>query len=204
MCGLVRYVCPEFGLKFESRTIVQSEPNPIMTSALAYPNYNSFSPHAAVLVMRPALQVADDTDFKELRKERKRQTSVSDRILLSLLRPLNASLLEVHESVFQMDSQEAKAVLQAAFTSQESIVTEMRVEITNSFIHPEASEIERELFSLIKSIVAIFEDLQIAADDAPINEASEGYQRFLEKMVAEAVATPPTHGKKALYDLFKD
>lgn len=156
------------------------------------------------MVMRPALQVANDTDFKELRKERKRQTSVSDRLLLSLLRPLNASLLEVHESVFQMDSQEAKAVLLAAFSPPESMITEIRTEISNAFVHPEASELELELFSLLKSIVVIFEDLQIAADDAPINEASEGYQRFLAKMIEEAVATPPTHGKKALYDLFKD
>ncbi len=174
-----------------------------MTQALVYPVQYS-SPPPAVQVMRPALQIADEANFAELRKERKRQKSVSDRLLLSLLRSLNTSLLEVHESIFQMDSQEAKAVLQAAFSPRESIIIEMRAEMSDAFIHPEASEVEREMFNLFKSLIAIFEDLQVTADDAPINEASEGYQRFLEKMVAEAVATPPTHGKKALYDLFKD
>ncbi len=168
-----------------------------MTSALSYTN--SF---LMPTVLRSALEVANDTDFKELRKIRKTPTSVNDRISLLLLRPLNAFLFEMQETIFRMDVEEAKAILDM-FLSPEKI-TVIREKTSNAFLHPDASSVEVEIFKLIKSLISIFDDLQVAANDAPINEASEGYQRFLDKMVEEAVATPPTHGKKALYDLFKD
>lgn len=178
-----------------------------MSPAISPVAYYNYQPSAsAVVVMKPALEFADDTNFEELKRERKRQSSFSDRLLLSLLRPLNKSLNEAKESVMQMTQQEAQSGLNDLAGYEVTIGEVKEVVILNSdyLENLELSEIEREMFQLLKSVVVIFDEIKLVAEGGAVDEESEDYQDFIGRLVAESASTPIKHGKRALYDLFKD
>jgi len=172
-----------------------------MSPALSsFVDYTPSAPATIFERIRPAWDVANHNSFQELQKNRKKPTSITDKLLLVAIRSLNESLVEVHNSIMQMTAAEAQLTLTEWGGNKLNKILE-----TNPPNLPEdASEIEKEMFLLIRYLVEIVKDLRMIADDTPVDEDSEDYQDFIGTLVAESEASPAKHGRKALFDLFKD
>jgi len=180
---------------------------PAMSPALA-PVAHLYPPSAPVTVwaMRPALAVAESTSFAELRQERARPVSLTDKLFLKWVRSMNQVLQEFQQEVLRMDAETAQASLSelSVLPGFGRALPEMRSTVGSAPLPPDASEVERELWRLVGYVVSIHDDLQLAALDVEVDEDSADYQAFLQKTVADIEAAPATHGRKALFALLED
>lgn len=170
-----------------------------MTSAAAYAPSSPMPLHA-IKVMESAMVMTEKKPVNNPKKETTDLTTEIDEVAISsLLNAFDVVLNQLLAAIPRMKPRMAKKILQGLKKRQASI-DKMRIKIASP-LPRRVPKLEKQVYQLSQLLVGIFDDLEIAADDTPIDENSESYRVFLKEIVAEAESTPRTYGRKALYAL---